>query len=554
MRKSVHVFLTLALVLLLAASGVVVGLILHSCVFVGGGIYPAGAEKLDLRRKKLTIEKYEAVCERLPDCDVRWSVPFQERRVDSAAQVLEAEELSEEDLELLAYFPNLRILDGTKCREVSGLARAQELYPELKVLLNVTIDGKTYNQDTKAISTPHLNAEQVKLLECLPNLTNIDARGCDDMAFLMDVSEKHPQWSMLFDITVQGMKIPGDLTETVLEDITSEDLNLVVRALGKLKSLKLLNPKASGLELQVLRLEHPDLKLTWTVNVGGTDYDDTAEEVEVRNRTFSSSDEIRALGEYFPNMTRFVHYDTGLENEEMAALRDEMRDSYKLVWKLYMGARSTAMSDDTWFFPTQQRDYYFRDEATYNMRYLEDCIAVDVGDQPNVKNVEWAAYMPHLQYLILAHTNVRDLSPLKNCKELSFLELDLDHIAVDLTPLLECTGMKDLNLGYAIANAEPLLQMTWLRRLWWSNVSSADIPKLQDALGPVRPEVEEEEQLDENGKKIPPKTDDELAEEQGKTILRFRTQSAVGGGWRRMEGYYAMRDALHAPYDKTNWG
>lgn len=551
MRKSVRVFLILALVLLLAASGAVVALILHSCVFVGGGIYPAGAEKLDLRSKKLTVEKYEEVCEKLPGCDVRWSVPFQERRVDSASQVLETGELSEEDLELLAYFPSLKILDGTKCQDVSGLARAKELYPEVKVLMNISIDGKTYNQDTRVVSAPHLNAEQVKLLECLPDLTNVDARGCDDTSLLLEVSEKHPQWSMLFDITVQGVKIPGDLTETALENITSEELNLVVRALGKLKSLKLLNPKATGLELQALRLEHPDLKLSWTVNVGGTVYDDTAEEVEVRNCTFSTADEIRNLGEYFPNMTRFVHYDTGLENEEMAALRDEMRDSYKLVWKLYMGARSTAMSDDTWFFPTQQRDYYFQDEASYNMRYLEDCIAVDVGDQPNVKNVEWAAYMPHLQYLILAHTNVRDLSPLAKCKELNFLELDLDRISVDLTPLKECTGLRYLNLGYTVADAKPLTEMTWLTHLWWSAATGTNRVVLKEALGPVIPE---EEETDEDGNKLPKKTDDELAVEQGKTIFRFGIPSGVGGGWRRTEGYYAMRDALHAPYDLTNWG
>ncbi len=553
MNKKVLTLLIVGIVVLLAAAVVIVMLMADMCVFAAGGIYPAHAQKLDLRARHLTVEKYEEIQAAFPDCDIRWKVPFQDDRVDCDTQVLKVDTFAEADMKNIPYFRNLKAVDGSACADASALAELSRENPDLMVLLNVTVDGKTYNQDTESIVMPDLTAEKVALLEYLPKLSYVDASGNQNIDYLLEVNRNHPQWHMTFDIIVRGMHMPGDLNVTALENCTSEELQLMLNALGKLESLKLVHPRVSGLELQAAKAEHPNVDMQWTVAVNGVDYDSDAEEVTVENMTVASVEDAMHIADYFPNLKRFVLIDTGLENEVLAAYRDEVREQYKVVWKLYLGSKCTAMSDDTWFFPTQQRDYYFQNEATANMRYLEDCIAVDVGDQPNVKNVDWAAYMPHLQYLILAHTNVKDISPLANCKELKFLELDLDHIAVDLTPLVECTALEDLNLGYTIADASPLYGMTWLRRLWWTNVKASDEAKLREVLGPVRPE-EEEDRVDENGKKLPPKTDDELAQEQGKTILRFRTASAVGGGWRRMEGYYAMRDALHAPYDKTNWG
>lgn len=551
-RKTVAL-LTVPLVLLLAAAIVVVVLMLQGVVFAGGGIYPAGASQLDLRDKKLTVEQYEAIRAEMPDCRIRWSVPFQGKAVDSDSQTIEVSTLSEEDAALLDYFPKLVILDGRNCADSGCLMQVVQERENLHVLMNVNLEGKVFNQETEVVSLNTLDAQSVQKLEYLPKLSRVEVSGDVDAAFLTQVKKEHPQWKLCADVTLQGVKYPGNMTFAAISDCTTEELRLIDAGLGDLTDLKLLNPQASGLEVQAFKAEHPEIQVSWSKEIGGTSFADDATEVEVRKTTFSDISQARALADYFPQLERFVMYDVGLDNETIAAFRDEARDQFKVVWKLYMGAKCTAMSDDTWFFPTQQRDYYFQNEASYNMRYLEDCIAVDVGDQPNVKNVEWAAYMPHLQFLILAHTNVRDLTPLANCKELSFLELDLDHIVVDLTPLKECTAMENLNLGYAVADHTPLLEMTWLKRLWWCRPTAKASVDLRAALGPVREASKDDPDPDivEEQKKM---SDDELAVAQGKTIFRFGMNSAVGGGWRRMDGYYAMRDALHAEYDKTNWG
>lgn len=547
MNKKLLTLLIAGIVLLLIASVVVVTLLADMCVFVAGGIYPAHAEKLDLRARHLTVEKYNEIQAAFPGCDIRWKVPFQDGRVDCDAQVLKVDNFDKTDLENIPYFRALKIVDGSSCADATALAELSRAYPDLMVLLKISVDGKTYDQNTESMIVPELTAEKVALMENLPKLSYVDASGSSDVDYLLEVNRSHPQWHMTYDIVVQGLRMPGDLKDTALENCTSEELQLMLGALGKLESLSLIHPKVSGLELQAAKAEHPNLDLRWTVNVNGMDYSSAEEEVTVENMALSSVEDAVHIADYFPNLKRLVLIDTGLENEALAAYRDEMREQYKVVWKLYMGKKCTAMSDDTWFFPTQQSDYYFQNEAAYNMRYLEDCIAVDVGDQPNVKNVEWAAFMPHLQYLILAHTNVKDISPLASCKELKFLELDLDSIAVDLTPLKECTALEDLNLGLTSGKAETIAEMTWLKHLWWKGATAAARTLLTDALGPVREETEEDA-VDENGKKIPLKTDEELAEEQGKTVLKFQMSATVGAGWRNIPGYFAMRDALHAKY------
>lgn len=547
MSKKLLALIIAGISLLLVAAIIVVMLASDMCVFVAGGVYPANAKKLDLRRRHLTVEKYEKVQAAFPDCDIRWSVPFQDGRVDCDSQMLQVKSFTEADMENMDYFRRLKIVDGSACEDAAALAELARRYPDLMVLLNVTIDGKTYNQDTDSVTMPELTAEKVALLENLPKLTFVDARGNKDVDYMVAVKRNHPQWQMSFDITVQGLKMPGDLNHAALENCTTEEFNLMMDALSNLKSMKLKNPKVSGLELQAARAEHPDVDIQWSLVINGNEYDSEAAEVTVEATSLASIEQAMQIADYFPKLSRFVLIDTGLDNETLASYRDQVREHYKVVWRLYMGKKCTAMSDDTWFFPTQQGDYYFQNESTYNMRYLEDCIAVDVGDHPNVKNCEWAAYMPHLQYLILAHTNVKDISPLANCKELKFLELDLDSLSVDLTPLKECTALEDLNLGMTYGKGEHIAEMTWLKNLWWKGASSADRTLLTAALGPV---PEEKEAVDENGKKLPPKTMEELAQEQGKTVLKFQMSATVGAGWRNIPGYFAMRDALHAKYMK----
>jgi hypothetical protein len=137
----------------------------------------------------------------------------------------------------------------------------------------------------------------------------------------------------------------------------------------------------------------------------------------------------------------------------------------------------------------------------------------------SIHHVQWLKGMPKLKYLILAHTQVSDLSGIENCKELVFLELDWS-IVKDYSPLVHCTALEDLNIGKTYADIEPLLGMTWLKHIW-------AVERGQDALHAL------------------------LTTFEGTDTVIFyggEETATVGGIWRQLPNYYAMRDVLGMPY------
>jgi len=123
--------------------------------------------------------------------------------------------------------------------------------------------------------------------------------------------------------------------------------------------------------------------------------------------------------------------------------------------------------------------------------------------------------MPNLKYLILAWTEVKYIEPIRTCKNLVFLELDNSCIR-DLSPLVDCTALEDLNLGNTFCDVTPILEMDWLKNVYFIDGSPASAYKFSQAVPTAR--------------------------------VVATGNATVGGGWRRLPNYYDMRDWLHAPY------
>ena len=90
-----------------------------SYIVVNGNVFPRNAAELDLRDKALTVEEYDQISAALPDCQIRWLVPFQD-----ITPLLELENLQniwvcgwilpEDQLNMLhEAFPNARIVEDS---------------------------------------------------------------------------------------------------------------------------------------------------------------------------------------------------------------------------------------------------------------------------------------------------------------------------------------------------------------------------------------------------------------------------------------------------------
>lgn len=443
--------------------------------------------------------------------------------------------LTSNDVSKIDRLENLTTVNAQDCGDYDLLMRLQQHHPDCQVNYQVTIDGTAYPQDTTEITITSLTDAEMTQLRYLPELTHVDASSCRDYAQLMKLESVYPEYTVTYFVQVRGVDYAPETTALVLENVDTNGLSEELTHLKALETLHLVNPEGDGADLLALRRAYPDVSVTWEKEICGITFTDDATEVDLsrvdvtdlaqleQDMTFLPQAEVLTLGicgavEGAMDEVRKTQIEEGisisaLANEDIASLRDRRREDYKVVWSVICGEMITR-TDAKSFMPVKHNVYYFHDEDAYNLRYCEEMEGVDLGHM-SISHIEWVAFMPHLKYLILAHSDIRSIDPISNCKELLFLEIDWTAIS-DYTPLLGCTSLEDLNLGLTYGDATPIAQMTWLKNLWWKGRGGGVWSTLQEAL----PD----------------------------TNMNFTSDRTVGDGWRRLQNYYDMRDLLGMEY------
>ena len=555
------------LLIVLAAALLAVGIavwFLLTHVWVAGTFYSRNADVLDLRFADVTTADYDKLRKKAPNSEILWRIPFQGKTYDQDTDVLYVTSLTDEDVATLDYFTRLKTVEAQKCTDYPQLAALTARRPEVTVEYTVTIDGREYPQDTAVVSISGITEEEINLLTYLPELTAVTAVGCrtpEQMTRLRDFCQEK---GLSFALRFGTKTYPDTVQELDVTGVTDGELELL-QLLPELKTLHLKNPEADPETVAQLRSTYPKADISWEVEIAGVSFPDDTKEVDLSAVLESSAaqtaagtaagtqtaagaqtttktqtttgaatgtqstketqstapavtlnlEDLEKKMSYLSDAKQVFLGKCGLDNEELAALRERVRDSYKLVWTVQLGKKLTARTDDTTFMPVREHVYYFLDEDAYNLRYCEDMLCVDVGHM-GLTNIDFVKGMPHLQILILAHNGqLQDISPISSCKELIFLELDWSAVK-DFTPLVGCTSLEDLNIGLTYPSVEPLMQMTWLKNLWMVDRGGAY----------------------------------QLSQALPDTKIVASADVTVGAGWRNLPNYYKMRDMLGMEYMK----
>ena len=553
------------LLIVLAAALLAVGIavwFLLTHVWVAGTFYSRKADVLDLRFADVTTADYDKLRKKAPNSEILWRIPFQGKTYDQDTDVLYVTSLTDEDVATLDYFTRLKTVEAQKCTDYPQLAALTARRPEVTVEYTVTIDGREYPQDTAVVSISGITEEEINLLTYLPELTAVTAVGCrtpEQMTRLRDFCQEK---GLSFALRFGTKTYPDTVQELDVTGVTDGELELL-QLLPELKTLHLKNPEADPETVAQLRSTYPKADISWEVEIAGVSFPDDTKEVDLSAVLESSAaqtaagtaagtqtaagaqtttktqtttgaatgtqstketqstapavtlnlEDLEKKMSYLSDAKQVFLGKCGLDNEELAALRERVRDSYKLVWTVQLGKKLTARTDDTTFMPVREHVYYFLDEDAYNLRYCEDMLCVDVGHM-GLTNIDFVKGRPHLQILILAHNGqLQDISPISSCKELIFLELDWSAVK-DFTPLVGCTSLEDLNIGLTYPSVEPLMQMTWLKNLWMVDRGGAY----------------------------------QLSQALPDTKIVASADATVGAGWRNLPNYYKMRDMLGMEY------
>lgn len=519
----------LALAVLLAASGGT-ALILHDNYLIDFQLYPKNAVSMDLRGQDISIDHYEALRQKLPGCKILWDVPFQGEKLPSDTTVITVDTLTEEDVSALACFPKLETVHAENCRDYDSLLRLRKAYPNVTVSSRVTLDGTEYPADTDTVELRAASPENLELLPFLTELRTVIADGGDAPQDFSELSRYCEEKGLNFRLHIGEELVDANVQELTVEGIADADLSLL-GSLPNLKKLHMVDPAADPAALTALSAAYPDMDISWEVHIGDSVFQSTDTEVDLSQTVVTDIAEVEKQMAYLPNAEKVIfglcgrdNPDWGnskakvaacdIENEDMAAYRDRVRDKYKVVWTVRLGPSIALRTDKDNFMPNHFGVGRLFDDYAYNLRYCEDMVCLDVGHM-TLTDISFVEFMPKLKYLILAWTEVQYIEPIRSCKNLIWLELDNSCIR-DYSPLVDCTALQDLNIGKTFCDITPITKMTWLKNLYMIFCDGGKAWQCTQAL----PD----------------------------THVVANGDATVGGGWRRLPNYYDMRDCLGMYY------
>lgn len=430
-------------------------------------------------------------------------------------------------------------LSGTQAPELEKLVQLQGLqslnlrdtgitaaqYDQLKAALpncritwSVPFQGKHYADDTQTLTVTGITEAEIAQLAYFPALRSVDASECTDYESLLKLMERYPDLSVRYQVPLNGEMISGDTAFLNLTDVDAEQLRQALRYLPKMENINLEGTLPEAELLQALCADFPNVSFYWQIELFGIRADTNTKELDFSNIKMESVDTVEnALG-YLPSLERVIMCNCGISNVDMDALW-KRNPEVRFIWSVRVGA-FTLRTDVKEFMPGKYRNLPY-DNQCYNLRYCVDMEALDLG-HCRIYDCEFVAYMPNLKYLLLALTEISDITPIANHDKLVYLELFTCRKLKDYTPLLTLKNLEDLNICYTWGDIEIISQMTWLKNLWWSP-------------GPENTKVIEERQ------RI-------LSEALPNTYLELDTFSSTGEGWRKLQHYYEQRDIFGMPY------
>lgn len=402
-----------------------------------------------------------------------------------------ASSVSTENMEKLSQMTALKLVTVTEGNG-ENLEQLRTYCDAKGIAFQIELAGQIITDETAELTIPNVTEAQLRLLMLMPNLKTLHFPEPEVPAELL--LQLQQSASVTWEKTILGMTFPWDAAEI---DLTS----VIALAEGQVPGEK--TAYDYGCEEPIMSYPEEFHSSVLVTN-----------ERPLPDKTDATADLIteaeRAMP-YFPKAEKLLMAGAWLDNEAMAQFRENHREDYKVVWTVQCGMLATR-TDATRFMPTK---YYvtqgsFADWHTYNLRYCEDMVAIDIGHM-SIAELDFVRYMPNLTYLDVAMNHLVDLEPLASCKNLTFLVMFDQIMELDYTPLKECTALVDLNISKGNGDITPILEMTWLENLWMVGHPEESYQRAKAALP--------------------------------KTHIGYY-YSHPDGDWRELPNYFKMRDAL----------
>ncbi len=343
-------------------------------------------------------------------------------------------------------------------RTPAQIRQFQAEHPKVKVTYTVTIEGGeaplTLDDKTTLaeLTTPAQAEDLAAKKDYFPNMEVIDLGSTHITSAQLDaLYEAFPAAAILYNyVNVLDEAVSAD---TVALDWSSLALADLDRAIADIKHL----PKLQSIELwaadgmpnlaleDALRIHeaYPHLHIGYAVKLFGQTVTTDMESLEYARVNIGDEglEELRALLPLMDKLTYLKLDACGTSDDAMAQLREDF-PHIEIHWRVYAGSYN-VMTDNYKFWAGGLTDP--QTEALIHLRSIK---YLDVGHH-NLTNLNFCANLADLEVGIFAIGPLTDISGIKNCTKLEYLELlangRLDD--EDMENLAGLVNLEHLNIG-----------------------------------------------------------------------------------------------------------
>lgn len=388
--------------------------------------------------------------------------------------------ITAQGLKKLEEMPGLRTADlsGSTCY-AEMMAWAAE-HPEVKVIYTVPLpDGTAVPNDTEGLDLSGYSAAQMKdtweLLGYLPRLRLLrlgeEPLEPETLALLR---RSLPEAELQGSVRFADQKLTLGRSGLSLPNLDGEQLRELTELLPLMDGLEEVNLGREAAEgdtdweaMGELCSALPDLKIHYVFSVYGKEC--SLEDTDLDLSFIRIYDEGQSLRPILPCMRDLKTLDMEhceVSDDAMGALREDFPE-IQIDWRIYFGTCYSVRTDAIKILaskPTVGGDLMREDLEV--LKYCTKLKYLDLGHNEMLTDISFISYMPELEVAILAMDKWTDGSPLADCPNLEFLEVQTTNLK-NLTPLSGLTKLRHLNICRLeeLTDLSPIYDLD-LERLW----------------------------------------------------------------------------------------
>lgn len=210
---------------------------------------------------------------RHPGCDVHYTVCLDGQEYPEDSREITLTALTAEELELFRYLPQVKTVNAQGCTDYTLLQQLREMYPEYELFYTLPIGGEEYTTDTTTLDISGITDEDIAMLAYLPNLKTVHmAEPKAQPGLLLQMVENRPEVEFSWDMEVLGIRVDNTTTELSFADIAMTETDTLSHALAYFPNLEKVDMTNCGFDNETMAAfreeKREEYKVVWTVQCG----------------------------------------------------------------------------------------------------------------------------------------------------------------------------------------------------------------------------------------------------------------------------------------------